>query len=132
MRIVGRLRLFESADATTPVNAKVRWGIAWLPAAIVGQADGDSSIPDPGSALREALWIQTGTLLGLEYDSETNLGTGATLAPIETALIDLDITQMRKQPTLEHELALVWKCLSSVESGTVGLEYEGKVMLALP
>ena len=130
MRIVGHLRLFHQSNATSAVNAKVRWGIAWLPSAIASASDGDAQIPEPGNAIRQAEWLQRGVLFGQEF--EATPPAGSTLLPIDTAFLKLDITQQRKQPTVDHELVLVWDCLSSVESSTIGIEYEGHVMLALP
>lgn len=130
MRIVGYIRLFEGGEATTAVNAKVRWGIAWLESSIASGADGDGNIPKPGEAIREAEWIQRGVLLGQEYTAAQP--TGSTLLPIDTAFQRVDITQQRKQPTIGHELCLVWHNLSSTEANTVSLEFEGHAMLALP
>ncbi len=130
MRIIGHVRLVFTGVASTSVAAKVRWGIAWVPSQVASASDGDAQIPRPGNATRQAEWLQRGVLIGEE--ETVSVPAGSTLRPIETSFLKLDITQQRKQPTVDHELVLIWDSLSTIESNTMSIEYEGHIMLALP
>lgn len=128
MRMIGYIRLLEAGNATTPVEALVHWGIAWVPQAISSATAGDAQIPDPDEDLREAQWLQKGFMFGREASTAV---TGKTCDPIEGSLHYLDIRQMRRQPSRDHDLVLIYKTVSSVESSTLQIAAGFDMLLAV-
>jgi len=131
-RIVADLWLSQfTAAAASPANAFVQWGITWVPDNIANAGPGDAQIPEPMAfGLREAPWIQQGLLQGIEYS--TSVQVGRILERVETSFVRLDITQMRKQPTIDHRLVLITDGPSAVELNTVQLTIRGMALIGLP
>jgi len=129
MRIIGTLDAFNLATESVARQHSFFWGIVWLQSRIVTQPAGDASIPDPAAdGLRDVEWLQRGHLL---YRS--TVGLLASGSQQERSSVHLDITQMRKQPTPEHQLALV--CKHQSDGGGVSapaLLVNVQTMLALP
>ena len=132
MRIVGYLQLVNwTAGAVTPAYAGVRLGIAWVPQAIAGAGLDDAQIPVPlNNGLREIRWIQQFDLGGLETVAPHVVNTP--LEPIEHSRIEVDITQMSKQPTADHRLCLIQTGPGTVEADTTAIDFKLQIMLALP
>ena len=129
MRIVGKLRVVEISDATTPAYAGVTVGIAWVPTAIVSAGAADAQIPDPDENLNEAQWLQVWTMGALE-PATAILGQPA--QPVEDSIQVVDVRQMRKQPTADYKLAFITRVLDTVESNTMSIQFDLRIMLALP
>lgn len=130
MRIFGSIRLIGVSGATTPAAASVDWGIAWVSENIANAAEGDGQIPQPMvDGLRETTWLQQGNLLGLE--PEAPLVAALPLEPLETSIVNVDITQQRKQPTVDSRLVLITEGPINAESGTVAIDINLQIMLAL-
>jgi len=126
MRIVGEISLVEILAASTRAYVHVDLGIAWMPddTAFVNRAPWE-----PG--VREAEWMQLGHVAGLEGTSPI-AGHTVDSRPEEAARWQLDITQMRKQPSPGHKLFLAYASDGTQETGTLGLRVRTAVMLALP
>ena len=132
MRFVGTIRLKAALAASSPGVVQIGWGIGWVPQDIINAGDGDAQIPEPNfDSIRQIPWIQQGELEGVERDS-TNFVDSTFLEPPELSIMKLDIKQMRKQPTVDHRLALIWRSEGAAEANTVSLNLQGQVMLALP
>lgn len=132
MRIIGYVQLVNwTAGAVTPAYAGVRLGIAWVPAAIANAGLDDAQIPVPlNNGLREIRWIQQFDLGGLETVAPHVVNTP--LEPIEHSRIELDITQMSKQPTADHMLCLIQSGPGTVEADTTAIDFKLQIMVALP
>jgi len=127
MRIIGRVQLTQEAIAASAAYVKVRLGFAWLPST----ADIANLEPwEPG--VREAEWIQLGQVEGIESGIAPLAGRPAIAAPEANSQWDIDIQQMRKQPTPQHELRLVYWTNGLQETATLGLHLRLGVFLALP
>ena len=132
MRFVGRIRLKAALAASSPGVVQIGWGIAWVPQDILNAGDGDAQIPEPHvDSLRQIQWIQQGELEGVERDSSDFIDS-TFLEPIELSNKELDIRQMRKQPTYDHRLVLIWRSEGAAEANTVSINLQGQVLLALP
>lgn len=132
MRILGYVQLVNwTAGAVTPAYSSVRMGIAWVPQAIAGAGLDDAQIPVPlNNGLREIRWIQQFELGGLETVAPHVVQTP--LLPVEESIVDLDITQMSKQPTPDHRLCLIQAGPQAVEADTTAIDFKLQTMLALP
>jgi len=132
-RIIADIWLSEfTAVAAGGANAFVQWGIAWVPQAVASAGPGDAQIPEPMAfGLRETEWLQQGLLQGKENDTGA-AEVGKILLPVETAHTRLDITQMRKQPTIDHRLVLITDGPSAVEENTTQLVIRGMALIGLP
>lgn len=129
MRIVGKLFLGNAATATNSDFGFVPWGIAWVSDTIASQGAGHVSIPNPNEpGTREAQWIQRGVIGG-----QSVVGAAEVYAFLgqNGAMADLDITQMRKQPSVDSQLVLITENgFSANEDAT--LHWSLSTMLALP
>jgi len=129
MRIVGTLVGGNGVTDDAVRNHMLVWGFAWLENNIANEAAGSANIPDPNNdGTREANWLQTGTLSFRSVATTLSWATDQLLGSIR-----LDIKQMRKQPTVSHELCLVIRTLSDgggVSAPTIRVNL--KTMLALP
>ena len=132
MRFVGVIRLKALAAASSAGVVQINWGIAWVPQDILNAGDGDAQIPEPNvNNLRQIPWIQQGELEGTERVTGDFIDS-LYLDPIELSSKELDIRQMRKQPTYDHRLALIWRSEGAAEANTVTINLQGQVLLALP
>ena len=129
MRIIGRLSLGNAVTATTTDPGFVFWGIAWVSSEIAALSPALTAIPDPAVAGdREAEWLQRGVLRG-----EPVIGANAMWSArgqLES-FVDLDIRQMRKQPTPDSRLVLILNNLFSITED-VQLSAALATMVALP
>mgnify|MGYP006953834933 CR=1 FL=1 len=130
MRIVGSLQLLFLSDTTAVRGrSKIDWGIAWVQSEISSLSAGDALIPDPAdSGIREALWLQRGTLYGSFEDAA---GSNNQMPVHPGAHAALDITQMRKSPTADHRLVLIANVFADA-SVHVALGYTLHSMVAFP
>jgi len=129
MRIVGELDGGNSSSASVSSSFTIQWGIAWVSGAIAVLAANDASIPDPGErGAREALWLQRGSLQVTALAGSNT--PGANLGQLR-ASVQLDITQMRKQPTPDSRLVLIVRNNGSA-SHAPALYFTLATMLALP
>ena len=126
MRIVGRVALRELSNAATPAYVTLGLGIAWINVNILTLAN---SIPW-SAGTRDHEWLQLGHIEGAESASAINERPAE--APGEAAFWDIDIRQMRKQPTPQHKLMFVYSANGLQESGTLKISVRTAVMLALP
>ena len=105
MRIVGNMSLGNHSTASTSSPGLLGWGIAWVSSAIAGLSSGDATIPDPiVGGVREAEWLSRGVLRG------TNTASSKVLFSAQgqnESFVNLDIKQMRKQPSPDHRLVLI-------------------------
>jgi len=129
MRIVGKLRVVELSDATSPAYIGSTTGIAWVQSSIVSASAADAQIPDPDENLNEAQWLQVWVMGGVEAASSV---AGKPADPIEDSLQLVDVRQMRKQPTVDYKLAIITRVLDTAEAGTMSLVFDLRIMLALP
>ncbi len=105
-RIVGSLSLGNGVGETVSMSTNiVYWGLLWVRDNILSKPPGDSAIPDPANpGPREGEWVQRGCLRGSSIASaEVDY---ATLGQIGSR-VEIDIRQMRKQPTVDHEFVLI-------------------------
>jgi len=127
MRIIGRIQLTQEAIAASAAYVKVRLGFVWknptTPAVNLEPWE-------PG--IREIEWIQLGQVEGLESGIAPLAGRPAAAEPDENAQWDVDIMQMRSQPTPNHELELVYWTNGLQENGALGLYLRLGMFLALP
>ena len=127
MRIIGRVQLTLETTAASAAYVKVRLGFLW-------QDPNTSTVNmepwEPG--VREPEWIQLGQIEGLESGIAPLVGRPATATPEENNQWNVDIRQMRKQPTPTHELRLVYWTNGLQETATLGLNIRLGMMLALP
>ena len=129
MRIVGRFQLVEGVQASSAAYVEVALGIAWVQSTIPA-----ANLRPWETGTREVEWLQVGVAGGMETgttpvaDRVLNLQNGSG----EQAQWDVDIKQMRKQPTPNHELVLVYSTNGKQENLTVGLQQQVGIMLALP
>jgi len=133
MRIVGSLSLVTVAGADTFTPFAVAWGIGWVSNAITNASAGDAQIPNPDVAgVAENRWIQRGILRGEAVDDGA-LGADQLLSAkgqLES-YVKLDITQMRKQPTPDARLVLIFNSFSVSGQG-VGVLTNLHTLVALP
>jgi len=129
MRIIGTLDSFNLVADDIARNHSFFWGIAWVQDRLVGLAAGDASIPNPArDGVRDIEWIQRGMLLYRSSPALVVFGSRQ-----HRAFVELDITQMRTQPTTAHRLTLIVKHQS--DGGGVSapaLLVNIQTMLALP
>lgn len=131
MRIVGTLQPGNSSAATTNFMVAFHWGIAWVANSIAQASVGDAQIPDPAElGMREAQWLQRGTIF-YRTNNNTNLAASVTGRQLAQSGHELDITQMRKQPTPDHELVLIVRTTGDAAAAPV-LWFDINTMLALP
>jgi len=130
MRILGTLTAFNLLAESANRNHSFAWGIAWLQDRLVTLPAGDASIPNPArDGVRDIEWINRGFLLYRSSPGAVQFGAGNQI----DSRVSLDITQMRKQPTSAHRLALI--CKHQSDGGGVSapaLLVNIQVMLALP
>ena len=106
MRIIGSIGLGNLVTESVSRNHALAWGIAWVSAAITGAPANDAQIPIPSDGGdRQAEWLQRGKL----FLRSTALLPLVVQAGETTSRMDVDITQMRKQPTVNHQLVLITK-----------------------
>jgi len=105
MRIIGKFILGNgSSESVARVSCAI-WGIAWVRSAVSTLSAGDASIPDPAkTGVRDTEWIQRGNLF-----TTTTAGVEGYRVGDNHNAIELDITQQRKQPTVDHKLMLIIK-----------------------
>lgn len=133
MRTVGKIALVAG---TTPnvsgtVVEKVRLGLLWVTPNISSTSVGDTNIPEPREhGTWDARWIHQTSLTALE--AAPNNIVFSPLQPIERSYAELDVTQMRKQPTANSRLCLAWDGGSTYTADAVNLEVELSVLIALP
>ena len=127
MRVIGRVQLTQEAMATSAAYVKVRLGFLWQDP---NTSTANMEPWEPG--VREAEWLQLGQVEGLESGIAPLAGRPATASPEENSQWNLDIQQMRKQPTPTHELRLVYWTNGLQETATLGLHLRLGIMLALP
>ena len=130
MRIVGSIGLGNLVTESVSRNSALAWGIAWVTASITGAAINDPQIPDPNAGGdRQAEWLQRGKLF-----LRTTAGLPLVVQAGETtSRMSVDITQMRKQPTVNHQLVLITRHQS--DGGGISapsLLFNFHTMLALP
>ena len=126
MRIIGEFIAEELAAASTQAYFKCFIGIAW----IEDRVDITTLEPwMPGT--REAEWLQLGTIEGLETNGPVS-NRPLDARPPEACRWAVDIQQMRKQPTPNHQLLAVFKTNGLEETATVAIRYNLGVMIALP
>jgi len=126
MRIIGDIQLEELAAASTQAYVRVYVGIAWIEDRV------DITMLEPWMpGTREAEWIQLGTIEGLETNGPVSQRP-ADARPPEACRWNVDIHQMRKQPTPNHNLLVVFKTSGLEETATLAIRYNVGVMLALP
>jgi len=129
MRIWGQLILGNATAESVAGIHSVVWGIAWVRSNVANNPAGDSNIPDPAkTGALDAQWIQRGKLI-----TQSTVGTDAFRIGDNWNGVNLDITQMRKQPTVDHDLVLIGKTQSAgggVFAPTLYLSLH--TMLALP
>lgn len=133
MRIVGNISLVTTAGASTFTPWSLFWGITWVSLAIANASSGDAQIPDPDAGgADEARWIQRGVLRGLALDDGA-LGADMLLSANgqHESYTNLDITQMRKQPTADSRLVMIVKPLAVSGQGP-GAMMNFHTMVALP
>ena len=129
MRVNGTIALINSAGASAVDPWEFIWGIAWVRNVIATAGVGDAQIPDPGElGTRETEWLQRGLLRGT-----STIGALTRYADQNQLLsfIKLDITQMRKQPTVDHQLVLIARNTAAT-TVSAGIDYDLQTMLALP
>ena len=130
IRIIGDLHLGQKIADDTFRNHTVAWGIAWVRSSVASAPPNDVQIPDPNSVgVRETEWIQRGRLY---YRNLATLSERPFNPDSPTSNITLDITQMRKQPTVSHDLVLIVRHQS--DGGGIsapGLLYQFHTMLGL-
>ena len=132
IRAFGRLTLIYLADAATPNWSWVRIGLIWVREEVVNAGDGDAQLPELlEDGVRQAEWIQQWEIGGIEQNQ--NIGT---FAPLDGArhgygTVEFDVTQMRKQPTVNHRLCLIADTTGGYETGTVGVHIQMSCMVAL-
>lgn len=89
---------------------------------------GDAQIPDPEEpGQREVPWIQRGFLAGV---STASVATRFADQGQLMSVAHLDVTQMRKQPTTDYGLGLVFH-MANQGNGTIQRWVNLDVMLAL-
>ncbi len=131
MRIVGTLHPGNLSSASTNVLNSVGWGIAWVRSAVAALPVNDGGIPDPlGVGVRETQWLQTGYLL-YRTNNATTLPASTTGRMLDQGTMSLDITQMRKQPTADHELVLITHH-EGISGSDPAIWFDLHTMLALP
>ncbi len=128
MRIIGHVRLYQAAAASTPAWDTLLCGICWSPETSGG--------PEPfASGQREARWLQQGVIGGVESSSSVIDHQGPASDPNggDFSIWKFDITQMAKQPTPDHDLNLrIVPLYETFESATMGVEIVTATMIALP
>ena len=127
MRIIGRVQLTQESSAASAAYVKVRVGFLWQDPQT---ATVNLEPWEPG--VREREWIQLGQVEGLESGIAPLAGRPATASPEENSQWNVDITQMRKQPTPTHELRLIYTTNGLQETATLGLHLRLGMFLALP
>ncbi len=136
MKLTGKMALEQhtASPATSSQAETIRIGFNWLDPNIVSAGDGDSQIPEAMRlGLRETKWIQQWQLSAVEPPVAAPVINGALLEPVETSLVlDLNVRNMRKQPSANSKLAMVVSGGSSYETNVVRLEVAVSIMLALP
>ena len=127
MRIIGRVQLTQESMASSAAYVKVRLGFLW-------QDPQTSTVNiepwEPG--VREREWIQLGEVEGLESGIAPLAGRPAVSSPLENSQWNVDIGQMRSQPTPTHELRLIYTTNGLQETATLGLHLRLGMFLALP
>lgn len=131
MRIIGTLQPGNSSACTINEINALSWGIAWVSNIIANAPAGTGQIPNSVEVgLREAQWLQRGTIF-YRTNNGTNLPASATGRMLDSGTLQLDITQMRKQPTADAELVLIVTHQGNTGSAPA-LWFELNTMLALP
>ena len=129
MRIIGQLTAANLATESAVRNHSFFWGIAWMQDRLVTLPAGDASIPNPArDGVRDIEWIQRGVLIYQSANAVLRMSVNQ-----NQGFVNLDITQMRKQPTVAHRLVLVCKHQSDGGgTSSPALLVNLQVMLALP
>ena len=126
MRIIGRIQLQEFGDPVSSSYVSLRLGFLWLNVNVTSL----NQVPwEPGT--RETEWIQLGGVEGSE-GATAQPERPASARPPENCQWDVDITQMRKQPTPQHTLRLVYSTNGLQEATILGLHIRLGMFLALP
>ena len=131
MRIFGSIHPGNLAASTGNLLNGQSWGIAWVRAGVAALPPDDAGLPDPlGVGVREHPWMQTGNLL-YRTNNGTTLPASTNGRMLDQGTMQLDITQMRKQPTADHELVLIIHH-EGVTEGVPAVWFDLHTMLALP
>lgn len=133
MRTVGRVALVAGTTPETTGTTwdKVRLGLLWVGSNISPSAVGDTNIPEPREhGLWDARWVHQMSLAAFEQNAVGQVFSA--LEPIERSVLEIDVTQMRKQPSTGARFCLAWDGGSAFTADAVNLEVELSVMVALP
>ena len=131
MRIVGSIQPGNQSGSTGNVLNAQAWGIGWVRSNVAALPPDDSGLPDPlAVGVREHEWLQTGHIF-YRTNSGVTLPASTTGRMLDHGAMQLDITQMRKQPTADHELVLIIHH-EGVTEGFPAVWYDLHTMLALP
>ena len=131
MRIIGSIHPGNQSTSSGNAINSLTWGIGWVRSGVAGLGINDPGIPDPlAVGVREHEWLQTQQLF-YRTNSGTDLPATVTGRMLDQGSMQLDITQMRKQPTADHELVLI-----THHEGLAGSDpavwFDLHTMLALP
>lgn len=133
MRTVGHVALVAGTvpDTTSTVFDRLRLGLLWLTSNIGPTSVGDTNIPEPREhGLWDARWIHQMSLGAFEQNPVNR--AFSPLEPIERSLLQVDVTQMRKQPATGARLCLAWDGGSAWTADAVNLEVTLSTLIALP
>ena len=130
MRIVGTLQPGNSSACTVNEVNELTWGIAWVPSIVATAPAGTGQIPDPSeNGLRETQWLQKMTMF-YRTNNGTNLPASTTGRMLDGGAMQIDVTQMRKQPTADSELMLIIRHRGNAGSAPA-MWFDLNTMLAL-
>lgn len=136
MNARGQMKLVQNtaSPVTSSAYAEIRVGMFWADQLMATVGDGSGLIPEPlQDGTRETKWIQQWQLGAVEPPVAAPIIVGAPLDPIEESLIrDINVRNMRKQPTAESKLSLVVSGGSTFEANVVSLTVALFIMVALP
>lgn len=133
LRTVGHVALVAG---TTPVTSsavfdRVRLGLLWQTSNVSSSSVGDTNIPEPREhGLWDTRWIHQMSLAAFEQNTVDYVFSP--LEPIERSLLQIDVTQMRKQPATGARFCLAWDGGSAFTADAVNLEVTLSTLIALP
>ena len=131
MRIFGAIHPGNQLTASTNLLSGLGWGIAWVRNSVAVAGAGDPAIPDPlEQGVREVEWLQKGYLL-YRTNNATALPASTTARMLDQGTMTLDITQMRKQPTADHQLVFITHH-EGITGSDPAVWFNFNTMLALP
>lgn len=133
MDVRGSIRLIRwIAGATSAQHEDIRMGYNWFDPLQASASDGDAQIPRPLQlGTRDTKWIQQWQVDGTEQTS-ADVQVGVAIAG-DTAMIDgIHVRNMRKQPSANSKLCMVYFGGSGWETNTTAVKVSLLIMLALP